>query len=131
MPQPEQQDSGRTTSPVVVIAAATLACLPILAIAQFIAHARVDELDPWLFAYYGRRLLEGARLYTDIWDNKPPGIFWLNALGLRLAGGSIWGVWLLCAAAAAGHLRCVFCGGPAAVRLVHGRNRHGSRGPLS
>jgi len=67
--------------------------------AQFIAHSRVDDIDRWFFLHYGRELLEGATLYADLWDIKPPGIFWINALGLWSAGGSQVGVWIVCAIA--------------------------------
>lgn len=63
-----------------------------IAVSQFISIARVDEVDPYLFAQYGRQLLDGATLYVDVWDNKPPGIFWVNALGLWLTDGSLSGV---------------------------------------
>ena len=36
-------------------------------------------LDAKLFAYIGGMLNEGLSLYIDIWDIKPPGIFWVNA----------------------------------------------------
>jgi len=79
----------------IALVCGALAVLMVLAVSQFIAHARVDEIDVWLFAHYGRRLIDGATLYVDIWDNKPPGIFWINALGLWLGGGSIVGVWVI------------------------------------
>ena len=106
----------RPTSPVVILLATALACLPLLALAQFNAHARVDEYDAWLFAYYGRQLLSGATLYGEVWDNKPPGIFWMNALGLALAGGSLKGMWTLCALAVVGAAAVCF----AATRRLYG-----------
>jgi hypothetical protein len=91
------QIQAKPKTPTYVLALTTiLICLPILALSQFIAHARVDEFDAWLFACYGRELLGGATLYADVWDNKPPGIFWINALGLWLSGGSLTGIWALC-----------------------------------
>lgn len=33
--------------------------------------------DQALFAYIGERIAHGAGLYTDQWDVKPPGIFWI------------------------------------------------------
>ncbi len=75
--QPSSRSSRRRA--VLVTVATVLMCLPVLATAQYIAHVRADETDAWLFAYYGREMLSGCGLYTDLWDNKPPGIFWLNA----------------------------------------------------
>lgn len=51
--------------------------------------------DSGVFLYGGWRLLQGELPYRDVWDHKPPVIFYLNALGLALAGGSRWGVWLI------------------------------------
>lgn len=88
--------NARHPSSAVIIAATALVSAPIIALSQFISHARIDEYDKWLFAYYGRRLLDGAELYSDLWDNKPPGIFWVNAVGLWLGGDSQIGVYALC-----------------------------------
>src|SRR5829696_3391980 len=35
--------------------------------------------DQALFAYIGAHLRHGERLYVDVWDVKPPGIFWIYA----------------------------------------------------
>ncbi len=51
--------------------------------------------DPGVFLYIGWRILNGDLPYRDIWDHKPPVIFYVNALGLALGGGSRWGVWIL------------------------------------
>ncbi len=36
--------------------------------------------DPAVFEYIGRALGDGAHLYTDLWDNKLPSIYLVNAL---------------------------------------------------
>lgn len=51
--------------------------------------------DSGTFQYVGHRLLEGQVLYVDVWDQKPPLIYYLNALGVWLGGGGRWGVWFL------------------------------------
>ncbi|MCB0102689.1 MAG: glycosyltransferase family 39 protein [Anaerolineales bacterium] len=51
--------------------------------------------DPGVFLYIGWRILNGELPYRDVWDHKPPVIFYINALGLALGGGSRWGVWVL------------------------------------
>jgi len=43
----------------------------------------------------GWRILNGELPYRDVWDHKPPVIFYINALGLVITDGSRWGVWLL------------------------------------
>src|SRR5437016_1676680 len=40
--------------------------------------------DQALFAYIGRHLPRGEALYVDVWDVKPPGIFWVYALAADL-----------------------------------------------
>jgi hypothetical protein len=51
--------------------------------------------DAGVFLYTGSRILSGYIPYKDIWDNKPPVIFYINALGLAISDGSKWGVWLI------------------------------------
>jgi hypothetical protein len=51
--------------------------------------------DPGVFLYVGWRILNGEIPYRDIWDHKPPVIFYINALGLSLTDNSRWGVWIL------------------------------------
>ncbi|MCP4250529.1 MAG: hypothetical protein GY778_26090 [bacterium] len=90
---------GRARRAVWTLTAVAAVCLPLLAIAQFLSHIRADEYDAWLFAYYGKQLLGGRLLYGQLWDNKPPGIFWVNAVALWLSGGSLAGPIAFCAAA--------------------------------
>lgn len=59
------------------------------------AIQRTPTRDSGIFLYVSSRLLDGDALYRQVWDHKPPLIFWINALGLKLSGGSIWGVWAL------------------------------------
>ena len=51
--------------------------------------------DSGVFLYMGWRILHGEIPYRDLWDHKPPVIFYVDALGLALANGSRWGVWLI------------------------------------
>ncbi len=51
--------------------------------------------DSGVFLYTGWRILNGELPYRDIWDHKPPVIFYINALGLAIADNSRWGVWLI------------------------------------
>lgn len=55
----------------------------------------VPGRDSGAFLYAGFQLLDGQALYRDFWDHKGPLIAYLNALGLALGGGSLWGVWWL------------------------------------
>jgi len=49
--------------------------------------------DAGVFFYAAQRLLDGGAPYRDIWDHKPPGVYFVDAAGLIL-GGRI-GVWLV------------------------------------
>lgn len=42
--------------------------------------------DSALFEYVGRAISDGRMLYRDIWDNKMPGVFYINALWNVLFG---------------------------------------------
>jgi hypothetical protein len=51
--------------------------------------------DSGVFLYIGWRFLNGDIPYRDIWDHKPPLIYFVDALGLMLTPDSLWGVWIL------------------------------------
>jgi len=51
--------------------------------------------DGGIFLYIGSLILKGKIPYLDVWENKGPLVFYINALGLFLTNGSRWGVWLL------------------------------------
>lgn len=51
--------------------------------------------DQSTYLLIGRSLLEGKQLYRDLWDNKPPGIFYLYAGISKLFGTALWGVALV------------------------------------
>lgn len=53
------------------------------------------DWDAGVFDYVGWRMLEGEVPYRDVWDHKPPVIFFFCAAGLLLGGGSVWGVFAL------------------------------------
>ncbi len=77
--------------------AAVVILLLALVYARWMTHGQSLFLtsDSILFLYAGQQIAEGAQLYTDVWDHKPPLIFYLNAAGLMAAGGSMAGVVLL------------------------------------
>jgi hypothetical protein len=43
--------------------------------------------DQALFTYIGRALARGQTLYVDVWDVKPPAVFWVYTLAGNLPGG--------------------------------------------
>lgn len=51
--------------------------------------------DSGAFLYVGSGILRGDLPYRDAWDHKPPIVFYIDALGLKLIPGSRWGIWLI------------------------------------
>jgi hypothetical protein len=48
--------------------------------------------DQATYCVIGQGLLQGKLLYRDLWDNKPPGIFYLYALIVKAFGPVMWSV---------------------------------------
>jgi hypothetical protein len=86
----------RRTSWPLLVALTFLLIIPMVALSQFIAYWRTDVVDDQMFGYFGWRIANGATVYLDVWDNKPPGIYWINAVGMLLGGGSYFGVMAMC-----------------------------------
>jgi len=55
--------------------------------------SQVPHRDSGIYLYIGSELLKGKTIYSEVWEHKPPFIFYINALGLLLGCGSPWGVW--------------------------------------
>jgi hypothetical protein len=53
------------------------------------------SLDSGYYLYIGQQIFQGKTPYLDLWESKPPGIFYINALGLFLGRGTRWGIWAL------------------------------------
>lgn len=51
--------------------------------------------DSGVFLYLGWRVLNGDIPYRDVWDHKPPLIYFVDALGLIITPHALWGVWFL------------------------------------
>ncbi|MFZ0533972.1 MAG: glycosyltransferase family 39 protein [Anaerolineales bacterium] len=49
--------------------------------------------DSGFYAYFGKAILHGQVPYRDLWDNKPPLGYYLNALALLVFGQTPWGIW--------------------------------------
>jgi hypothetical protein len=50
--------------------------------------------DSGTFAYCGQVIHDGGLMYRDCWDNKPPAVYYLNALAIGLAGTNPFAIWL-------------------------------------
>ncbi|MBI9051697.1 MAG: glycosyltransferase family 39 protein [Anaerolineaceae bacterium] len=51
--------------------------------------------DSGIFLYFGDQILNGKLPFRDLWDHKPPAVFYTDALGLWLGHGNRMGVWWL------------------------------------
>jgi len=58
-------------------------------------NSPTTNIDSGVFLYIGQRMLQGDIPYGNIWDHKPPIIYFINALGLAISNGSRWGVWVI------------------------------------
>lgn len=72
-----------------------LAILVALTLVQANPITTYPSRDGGAFNYIGRLILEGKLPYVDVWDSKPPGIFYLNAFALWLGRNTRWGIWLV------------------------------------
>jgi 4-amino-4-deoxy-L-arabinose transferase-like glycosyltransferase len=79
-----------------------LALLGLVVLLGVLWFARFDPItgfaphtDDGLYLYIGQQLLRGAAPYRDVFDNKGPLLYLVNAFGLVLGGGSFWGVYAL------------------------------------
>jgi hypothetical protein len=51
------------------------------------------QRDSGAFIYVASSFFKGGMPYLTAWENKPPGVFFVNALGLLLGKGTRWGIW--------------------------------------
>jgi len=56
------------------------------------SHINHPTRDSGVFLYEGAEFLRGSIPYKDMWDHKPPMINFINALGLYISNGALWGV---------------------------------------
>jgi hypothetical protein len=67
---------------------------------NFIIQIGVDpsyknmSTDSGTFAYCGQVIRNGGLMYRDCWDNKPPGVYYLNAAAIWLGGSNPFAIWL-------------------------------------
>ena len=76
-----------------VVAAVLLTALSVAVLIPNHPAGRDPAEDTGVFFYAAQRLLDGGMPYRDIWDHKPPGVYFVDAAGLAL--GREVGVWLV------------------------------------
>ncbi|MGD0006984.1 MAG: hypothetical protein ABSE93_00355 [Terriglobia bacterium] len=92
-------------------------------------------VDQALFCLIGQGLLRGQQLYRDLWDIKPPGIFYIYALIVKAFGPVAWCIgvvdvfWLLAISLCIFYFARRFVGAPAAaLAMVFNVVRHCRQG---
>jgi dolichyl-phosphate-mannose-protein mannosyltransferase len=75
--------------------------LGLVAALLFVALLAIPSLrypiarDQATYCVIGQRLLDGQQLYRDLWDNKPPGIFYIYAGIVKVFGTAMWSIGLV------------------------------------
>ena len=86
--------NGRYTSRVLIqlLFAASAAMVLLVAMPSL---ASIPGIDSGIFLHAAQHIMHGEVPYRDFWENKPPGIYYVDAFGLWLGHGSRWGVWVV------------------------------------
>jgi len=71
------------------------AVIALLSLGVWCSYWAEQRNDQYQLIQLGQNVYHGGRMYVDAWENKPPGIAWINALGFVLTGGKQIGAWLL------------------------------------
>ncbi len=72
------------------LAAAVLGLLAVghVAFSRLSWQGAALQTDAGMWAYIGRRILDGGVLYRELWESKPPGIYYVFAAVERIFGSS-------------------------------------------
>lgn len=72
-----------------------LALLAGIVLIMSIPIGEIPGRDSGVFLYIGEQILDGKIPYRDMWDHKGPLLYYINALGLLIGQGQVWGLWIL------------------------------------
>lgn len=78
-----------------VLLATLFALLALTILTQTNPGIEIPNRDYGFYAYIGKQIAKGYLPYRDVWESKPPAIFYVNAFALRLGRGYRWGIWLV------------------------------------
>lgn len=78
-----------------VLLAGLFAILALTILTQTNPGIEIPNRDYGFYAYIGKQIAKGYLPYRDVWESKPPAIFYVNAFALRLGRGLRWGIWLV------------------------------------
>ncbi len=80
----------------IILSFLLLICICNLILLPYIpSFQKIPYRDSGVFLYIGEKILDGKLPYRDVWDHKPPVIFYINAFALFLSNGSYWGIWYI------------------------------------
>lgn len=92
-PVQENRATVRTRS--ALLLAALLLLLVFLVSLQLAPSVSEQRRDSGIFAYTGLVIRDGGRPYIDAWDNKLPGVYFIDALAFAVFGSNRWALWLV------------------------------------
>ncbi|MBN2305104.1 MAG: glycosyltransferase family 39 protein [Anaerolineae bacterium] len=73
----------------------TLVIVVLIVSLQLAPSVIEQRRDSGIFAYTGQVILKGGLPYRDAWDNKLPGVYYIDALAFVLFGPNRWALWLI------------------------------------
>ncbi len=89
-PTRERTPRGR-----ILVLLTTVWAVAFIVVGTWATYWAAQRNDQYQLINLGQCVYEGGRMYVDCWENKPPGIAWINALGIALSSGGQLGAWLL------------------------------------
>jgi hypothetical protein len=98
-----------------------VAVVAFLALGTWCSYWAAQRNDQYQLIQLGQNVYHGGRMYIDAWENKPPGIAWINALGFVLTGGKQIGAWLLPGVVALGGVLTLWISAAKALTPTAGR----------
>ena len=79
----------------IILFGVLFAILALIVLAQTNPGTNLPNRDYGFYSYIGKQIVKGKLPYLDIWESKPPAIFYVNAFALRLGRGFRWGIWFV------------------------------------
>lgn len=90
------------TSKRVIPLALLVGCCGLILLERLYTYHQPLEWDLATYTLVARQLLLGQKLYVDVWDIKPPGIFAVHAIAQGICGDGLFTIFLLSSVVAVG-----------------------------
>lgn len=98
----KQNPPAKLTPSTLLVVCALIGVLTVAVSLIYSPAAIYQGADSGTFSYVGKVISEGGDPYFDAWENKPPLIYYTNALAILLFGESLWSLWAVETLAVAG-----------------------------